>query len=80
MTIGSLTASQKNKCKNIDFAMLVLYNIRNGGDKMKTYTVTQKGGYQILRTTDKEEAEKKLAELLKYSKSWYICEQGYDDN
>ena len=46
---------------------------------MKTYTVTQKGGYQILTTVDKKEAEAKLAEMLKYCSSWYICEQGYNE-
>lgn len=46
---------------------------------MKTYTVTQTGGYQVLRTIDKAEAEAKLAELLKHGNCWYICEQGYDD-
>ena len=46
---------------------------------MKTYTVTQKGGYQALRTFDKKEAEAKLQELLKYSDSWYICEQGNNE-
>lgn len=46
---------------------------------MKQYTVTGRGGYQALRTFDKKEAEKELAELLKYGKDWYICEQGYDD-
>ncbi len=42
---------------------------------MKTYTVTRHGE-QVLRTTNKAEAETKLAELLKYSPDWYICEQG----
>lgn len=46
---------------------------------MKTYTVTQNGGYQVLRTFDKLEAEKCLAEMESRSKgSFYICEQGYD--
>ena len=49
---------------------------------MKTYTVTQRGGYQVLRTTDKLEAEKELALRIRVSSAdaWYICEQGYDDN
>ncbi len=47
---------------------------------MKTYTVTQKGGYQALRTFDKVEAEEKLKELLERAPDcWYICEQGKDE-
>lgn len=46
---------------------------------MKTYTVTQKGGFQALQTSDKKEAEEKLKELLKYGNCWYICEQGKDN-
>ena len=49
---------------------------------MKTYTVTQKGGYQALRTFNKAEAEAKLKELQKHvidKETWYICEQGCDD-
>ena len=47
---------------------------------MKTYAVWQKPGYCVLRTTDKKEAEAKLAEMQKYDKDrYYICEQGYDD-
>lgn len=44
---------------------------------MKNYTVAQKDGYAVLNTTDRKEAEKRLAELLEYQKDgYYICEQG----
>lgn len=49
---------------------------------MKTYAVWQKSGYCVLRTTNKKEADKKLAEMNEYCKNkdgYYICEQGYDD-
>ena len=53
---------------------------------MKTYTVTQKGGYQVLRTFDKAEAEACLKEHESRSKhgilekdNFYICEQGNDN-
>ena len=47
---------------------------------MKTYTVTQKGGYQVLTTFSKQEADEVLEEHEKRSKgSFYICTQGYDD-
>jgi len=51
----------------------------NKGGFMKTYTVTQRGGYQVLRTLDKARAEAKLKELQEHVKekdTWYICEQG----
>ena len=53
---------------------------------MKTYTVTQRGGYQVLRTFNKQEALDCLKEHLarcskdqRESNNFYICEQGKDD-
>ena len=47
---------------------------------MKQYTVTQKGGYQDLRTFDKAEAETRLKEMNERAKDcWYICTQGHDE-
>ena len=48
---------------------------------MKTYTVWQKPGYEVLRTSNKQEAENKLKEMQKYDPDrYYICEQGKNDS
>ena len=53
---------------------------------MKTYTVTQRGGYRVLETINKEAAEQCLKEMQERVKDiengrdiFYICEQGYDE-